>query len=92
MRLENKRMQAFLAQAGIKARAMRIHDGSCKQTWRIYNADAKWSQGLADKMNSLGFRWIDSRPLDRNMGNGGIFSVCVRGHDELASPCKRIDA
>jgi hypothetical protein len=85
-------MQEFLARNGIKATAKRFHDGSMRNTWRLYDHATKWTIELADKLNSLGFTWIDGRPLEQSMGNGGVFSISVRGLDDLASPSKHIDA
>jgi hypothetical protein len=82
---ENKRMQAFLATHGIKAVPKRIHAGSLKYTWRLYNDHVQWSELLAEKLNTLGFVGFDGKPLGRFSGNGGMFSVFVRGHDEMAS-------
>lgn len=38
---------------------------------------------LHNKLNQLGFTSFDGRPLDKFSGNGGVFSVFVRGHNEF---------
>lgn len=82
-RPENKRMQAFLAKNGIDATPKWIPDGSLKRTWRLYNGETKWTPELAEKLNALGFRNYDNAPLHGIDGNGGVFSVFVRGHEEF---------
>lgn len=96
MRPENQRMQAFLKANGIEAMPKYIKDGSCKHSWRLYGVtgerDAngrpvyqRWwdNQPLIDKMNALGFVSLFNEKLDKIHGNGGMFSVLVRGHFEL---------
>ncbi len=83
MRPENYRMMAFLKEHGIAARVKRMWEGSLKLTWRLHNPAVRWSQELADKLNALGFRDYNGSPLGAFSGNGGVFSVFVRGHDEL---------
>jgi len=83
MREENKRMQEFLQSHGIKARAKYLDKGSMKHTWRLYNMDKRWTPTLQDKLTSLGFTDFDGRSLNEYSGNGGLFSVFVRGHYEL---------
>jgi len=85
MRPENKRMRKFLADNGIEATPRRIHAGSLKGCWRIYNASVKWTAELADKINALGFKDLNGKPLSWVSGNGGVFSIFVRGHDAMAS-------
>lgn len=82
-RPENLRMMQFLQSHGIDAIPKYIRDGSLRGTWRIYQRDGKWSQELADKFNELGFQDFDYSPLGEFSGNGGMFQVFVRGHDEL---------
>ncbi len=74
----NHTMQDFLRQHGIDARVKRIDKGSLKHTWRLYNPSQKWDEELTRKLNDLGFRDHDGKPLGRFSGNGGAFSVCVR--------------
>lgn len=62
----------------------RIHDGSLRRTWRLYNHEILWSEELAAKLNALGFSDFDGKPLHRHSGNGGLFSIFATGHDELA--------
>jgi len=83
MRPENKRMQVFLKQNGIKAIPKYIATGSLTRTWRLYNLKQLWSVELANKLNALGFVDLDGKPLAQYSGNGGLFSVFVRGHFEL---------
>ena len=79
---ENKRMQTFLKQNGINAMPKYIATGSLKRTWRLYNLKQSWSMDLADKLTALGFNGLHG-PLGKYSGNGGLFSVFVRGHFEL---------
>lgn len=83
IRAENRRMQEWLAAHGITARAKWLAKGSLKRTWRLYDPSTPWSLALAHKLNALGFRDYNNRPLDVFSGNGGAFSVFVRGHEEL---------
>jgi hypothetical protein len=82
-RPENVRMQNFLSQNGITAKAKYLGEGSMRGCWRLYWPDVPWTQELADCLNELGFTSAHHEPLDQFSGNGGSFSVCVRGHDEL---------
>lgn len=82
MRPENKRMQEFLKKNGVDAMPKWISTGSLKRSWRLYNLDEKWTLELADKLTSLGFRGLNG-PLGQYNGNGGMFSVFVRGHEEF---------
>lgn len=82
-RPENQRMQAFLAENGIDATPKYLPDGSLRGCWRLYNDAVSWSEELAGKLNALGFTDFDGKPLGRFSGNGGSFSVFVRGHNEL---------
>ena len=91
MRAENRRMQEFLQGHGLKVRAKRIHDGSLSGTWRIYSLKQNWTPELAEQFNRLGFVDFDGEALSWVSGNGGLFSVFVRGHNELASPSGRVD-
>lgn len=83
MRPENKRMQQWLKSHGIDAKPKWISTGSLKRTWRLFNPAIRWTDELAQQLNGLGFLDFDNRPLGRFSGNGGFFSVCVRGHEEL---------
>jgi len=94
MRPENKRMRQFLLDNGIDAIPKWISTGSLKKSWRLYGktglktGDMKkdyqlWTPELAEKLTALGFHGLRG-PLDpRFEGNGGLFSVFVRGHEEL---------
>jgi hypothetical protein len=70
-------MQNFLAENGINVRVKRIDKGSLKHTWRLYNPNLNWSEQLAQKLNNLGFKDFDGKPLGRFSGNGGMLSVFV---------------
>jgi len=83
MRPENKRMQTFLKQNGITATPKYISTGSLRRTWRLFNLKQQWSMELANKLDTLGFKDFDGKALHRFSGNGGFFSVFVRGHYEL---------
>lgn len=82
-RPENVRMQQFLAANGIDCTPKYIRDGSLRGSWRLYNRDFYWTTLLAEKLNHLGFTNIFGKPLDLTDGNGGCFSVFVRGHNEI---------
>ncbi len=98
MRLENQQMKAFLKANGIDAVPQYIKDGSVKGSWRLYglvgkNPDGspiwvKWWDNfeLQDKLNGLGFTDLWGNPLSNSTGNGGDFSIFVRGHNELLEP------
>jgi hypothetical protein len=83
MRPENKRMKEFLASNGIFANVKYIATGSLKRTWRLFNTNTQWTEDLAVKLNLLSFINYDNKPLGKYSGNGGRFSVFVRGHDEF---------
>ena len=82
MRIENKRMQAFLLAHGIEAKVKYIPDGSLKHTWRLYDPTQKWDDSLRERLTNLGFSGLHGQ-LSEFEGNGGVFSVFVRGHYEL---------
>lgn len=83
MRPENKKMVEFLKANSIDATAKYQRDGSMRGTWILHNVNIKWSDELRDKLTSLGFTDYSGRPIDRFAGNGGIFCVYVRGHNEF---------
>jgi len=85
MRPENKRMKQFLSEKDITADVKWIATGSLKRNWRLYNPDQKWTPELTKKLTELGFVGFDNKPLHKFSGNGGMFSVFVKGHEELAS-------
>jgi hypothetical protein len=85
-------MQDFLAANGIKAVARYNHNGSMKRTWHLYGKNGKghelenyqkWTPELYNKLTALGFTSCFNEKLDQYHGNGGVFSVSVRGHYEL---------
>jgi hypothetical protein len=82
-RPENVRMQDFLEANGIRAKAKYIPDGSMRGCWRLSDSAASWSMELAAKINALGFTNFDNEPLGQFSGNGSMFCVFVRGHNEL---------
>ena len=84
MRPENQRMKDFLRGHGIDAMPKRFYDGSVKHSWRLYNLKTEWTPELWEKLTDLGFTNLWLKPLGQYDGNGGVFSVFVRGHDELA--------
>lgn len=92
MRPENKRMQAFLRANGIEAVPKYIATGSCKRTWRIYGKTGhgqsyenyqRMTGELVQKLNDLGFTNMWGEPIGQYEGNGGLFHVFVRGHNEF---------
>lgn len=100
MRIENKRMQEFLKGHGISAVPKYIKNGSLGGTWRLYgiedkkaiggyglNKYQKWTPELAAKLTLLGFRGLHGQ-LGLYDGNGGVFSVFVRGHNEFLEGVK----
>ena len=80
---ENIRMEAFLLHHGIKATAKWRAKGSYKFHWHLYNGIEKWTPELTAKLNALGFTDYYREPLGLYHGNGGTFSVHVRGHSEF---------
>jgi len=83
LRPENQKMQDFLTANGIDARVKYIAQGSMKGTWRLQNPVMSWTPELQSKLTNLGFVDFNGQPLNEYSGNGGRFSVFVRGHDEL---------
>lgn len=83
MRPENRAMVRFLADNGIIAQVKYIATGSLRGCWRISNIDQRWSIFMANRLNLLGFTNFDCKPLGEFSGNGGMFQVFVRGHNEL---------
>ena len=83
MNPENIRMMAFLTKHGIKCAVKYIWNGSLRGTWRLYGKDQKWTPELMRKLTDLRFKGFDGRELTEYSGNGGAFSVFVRGHNEL---------
>jgi len=96
MRPENQKMQKFLKENGIDAVPKYIKDGSLKGTWRIYGLTGektpqgypvhqKWwgNKELQQKFTDLGFTDWQGKPVSDSTGNGGDFSVFVRGHNEF---------
>ncbi len=97
MRPENKRMTEFLKANGIEARVKYIFTGSLKHTWNIYNPNIPWTVELAEKLESLGFGGLHGPKFHRYMiegkevsfeGNGGVLSICARGHNEFLEEVK----
>ena len=78
MRKENKTMKEWLETHGIETRVKYLHKGSLKGCWSLYSPGIKWTEELTKKLDKLGFKDFDGRPLGRFSGNGGTFSVMVR--------------
>jgi hypothetical protein len=103
MRPENKRMQEYLKANEIKAIPQCQKDGSLKGSWRLYGLVGKAPDGtpiyqnwwdnfeLQNKLNSLGFTDLWGKQLSNISGNGGVFSVFVRGHNELLTEAPKIE-
>jgi len=85
MRPENKQMQEYLKANGITATPKFLHAGSLRGCWRLYDGSQSWNDALREKLTALGFADFDGKPLGKYAGNGGVFSVFVRGHNELAA-------
>ena len=83
MRPENKRMKAFLERNGIKATPKWLSTGSLKRCWRLYGKGQRWTDSLRLSLHNLGFVDFNNEPLSQYSGNGGMFQVFVRGHEEL---------
>ena len=92
MRPENKLMQNFLNDNGIKATPKFLWRGSMKHSWRLHDyiiKDGKilgteWYNNLElqNKLNALGFTDFWGKPLCNYSGNGGVFCIFTR-HSEL---------
>lgn len=85
LRPENRRMRQFLLSHGIDCKPKYIHTGSLKGCWSLYNKHIKWSLDLANALNVIGFCDFNRAPLGQHSGNGGVFSVFVRGHNNLVT-------
>lgn len=92
MNLPNVRMKAYLLAHGIDATPKYLPNGSLKGCWRLTGKDKKstglfgyqiWTTKLQNKLTELGFVDFDGKPLHQFSGNGGVFSVFVRGHKEF---------
>jgi hypothetical protein len=83
MRPENKRMQEFLKQNGVQAIPKYLATGSLKGCWRLWGKRQPWTDGLRQRLTALGFVDFNGDPLGQYSGNGGLFCVFVRGHNEL---------
>lgn len=82
MRTENKRMKTFLKSNGINVTPKYQWRGSLKGTWHL-QAKQHWDMAMALKLTKLSFLDFDSEPLNRFSGNGEMFSVFVKGHNEF---------
>jgi len=93
MLTENKKMQEFLRVNGIDAIPKYIKTGSLKRSWRLYGKTGtktgdimqdyqRWTPELCEKLTDLGFTGFHGA-LGKFSGNGGLFSVFVRGHFEF---------
>lgn len=89
MRPENAAMQRFLADNGLPGvRVSYVRTGTLKGCWSVYRPGVKWSPEAASALSALGFVGFDDQPLGQYSGNGGQFSVLVRGHYELLEVAK----
>ena len=90
----NKKMKEFLQANGIICEPHYIPDGSMRGTWRLTGrADRraklfddryqKWTPELEIKLDGLGFKDFDGKPLNQYSGNGGFFSIFVRSPIEV---------
>jgi hypothetical protein len=84
-RSENVVMEEFLRLHGVRAKVKYIWTGSLKGTWRLSNLSEKWTPEVAEKLNGLGFTDFEGSLLGPYSGNGGMFSVFVRGHREMVA-------
>lgn len=91
-RPENARMQAFLKANGIDATPRYLWEGSMRGCWQVYNPAIPWTDELREKLTALGFLDFDNQPLGQFSGNGGVFSVALRGHNELLNDPQQIQA
>ena len=88
-RPENKKMEKFLLDNGIKAKAKYWWKGSMKRTWTLYGKGQKLTREIRENLTALGFLDFDGKPLSDLSGNpwnardGGDFHVSVIGHDEM---------
>lgn len=83
MRPENQKMQAFLKSRGIDATPKYISEGSMRGVWRLYKKNATFTKEIESKLTEIGFTNYDGSPLDRYIGNGGIFQVFVKASSEI---------
>ena len=90
MRPENKAMADFLASKGITGVVPKYIDkGSLRGCWRlcikgpVRGIWKQWAMADAELLNGLGFVGFDGKPLGMYSGNGGMWQVFVRGHNEL---------
>ena len=86
MRAENAAMVAYLADHGLPdVKAKWTRHGSLAGCWRLSKPGAKWTPDLTEALTALEFTDFDGYPLTAQSGNGGEFSVCARGHPEIAA-------
>ena len=82
-RPENERMEKFLFDNGIKAKAKYWWKGSMKRTWTIQSRTEKWSDSLMDKFVALGFINFDGFQFRPYHNSGEELYICVTGHYEM---------
>lgn len=87
MRPENKAMQKYLADNGVKCRVKYIAEGSLKGTWRLADSKQAWTPYLRTKLIGLEFKGYDGGELHEYSGNGGMFMVFVRVPEYLTRKC-----
>lgn len=88
MRSENQKMHNFLAENGFAdVRVKYLDKGSLSGRWRLFKPDCRWTEDIANKLTSLGFKDFDNNALSAHSGNGGSFSVFVIAPDGLNTAC-----
>ena len=85
MRPENQKMVEFLKANGIVATVKYCRSGSMRGCWYLWSKTLKYDDAMREKLTALGFRDFDNRPLSQYSGNGGMFSLQVRGHGEFVA-------
>ena len=93
MKIENKKMQKFLKDNGIIAKAKYIDNGSQKDTWRI-NGEQMWfgNKALIEKFTSLGFKNHDHKDLHEFCSNGSQMSLFVKISDSIKNKLQIINS
>lgn len=79
MKTINKEIKGFLRENGVNVKSVKyIESGTMAGAFYLWGGkDSKWSEGLANKLNRLGFKDFDRNTLNKFSGNGGYFSVFV---------------
>lgn len=82
-RPENEKMEKFLLENGIKAKAKYWWKGSMKRTWTIQSRTEQWNESMMNKFSSLGFSNFTGYPLKLHHNSGTDLYIRVTGHDEM---------